>query len=56
VNARVGEIVIPPGKGGANGMVFDARQPLTGQRMVYIAIKPQNSDKFSQIAVPLTLK
>jgi hypothetical protein len=56
VNARFGEIVIPPGKGGANGMVFDARLPLTGQRMVYIAIKPQNSERFSQIAVPLTLK
>jgi hypothetical protein len=49
-------IVAPLGQGGANGMVYDARDlPLSGQRFVYIGIKPQNSKLFSQIAIPLTL-
>ena len=40
-----------------NGMVYDSKDlPLTGQRQVYIAIKPRNSKLFSQIVVPLTLK
>ncbi len=50
-------IVSPLGQGAANGMVYDAADlPLAGRPMVYIAIKPQNSRLFSQIAVPLTLK
>lgn len=52
-----GGLVRPAGKGIANGMVYDTRDlPLTGQRLVYLAIKPQSSDRFSQIAVPLTFK
>lgn len=50
-------LVAPPGRGMANGMVYDSQDlPLAGERLVYIAIKPQNSEFFSQIAVPLTLK
>jgi RNA polymerase sigma factor (sigma-70 family) len=42
---------------GRNGMIYDSRDlPLSGHRLVYIAIKPRNSKLFSQIAVPLTLK
>ena len=38
-------------------MVYDSRAlPLTGQPVLYLAIKPQNSDIFSQIAIPLTRK
>jgi RNA polymerase sigma factor (sigma-70 family) len=49
--------VTPPGQGIANGMVYDSQDlPLAGERLVYIAIKPQNAELFSQIAVPLTLK
>jgi RNA polymerase sigma factor (sigma-70 family) len=49
--------VAPPGQGIANGMVYDSQGlPLAGERLVYIAIKPQNSELFAQIAVPLTLK
>lgn len=48
-------IVTPPGDGGYNSMVYDTTTlPLAGQRTVYIAIRPQNSDRFSQIAIPLT--
>jgi len=37
-----------------NGMVYvTTALPLAGHSVVYIAIKPQNSDLFSQIAIPL---
>jgi len=50
-------LIAPPGQGSANGMVYDSQDlPLAGERLVYIAIKPQNAELFSQIAVPLTLK
>jgi RNA polymerase sigma factor (sigma-70 family) len=51
-------IVTPPGKGrGYNGMVYDTTElPLSQQTIVFIAVKPENANVFSQIAVPLTLK
>jgi RNA polymerase sigma-70 factor (ECF subfamily) len=43
--------------GSANGMVYDTTElPLSGHTVLYVAIKPQNSEKFSQIAIPLNLK
>jgi hypothetical protein len=50
-------VIRPPGWGGYNGMVYDSLAlPLRGRGEVYIAIKPENSDLFSQIVVPLGLK
>jgi hypothetical protein len=47
-------IITPPGWQGYNGMVYATQAlPLTGQPMVYIAIKPANSRLFSQIAIAL---
>jgi len=47
-------LITPPGWQGYNGMVYDTTAlPLAGHSVVYIAIKPQNSDLFSEIAVPL---
>ncbi len=47
-------IITPPGWQGYSGMVYDTTAlPLAGHLVVFIAIKPQNSDLFSQIAVPL---
>jgi hypothetical protein len=47
-------LITPPGWQGYNGMVYDTTAlPLAGHPVVYIAVKPQNSDLFSQIAVPL---
>ncbi len=48
--------VVPPplAPGGYNAMIYDSSLlPLDGQSVVYIAIKPQNSELFSQIAIPL---
>jgi RNA polymerase sigma factor (sigma-70 family) len=50
-------LISPLGKANDNGMVYDSTAlPLSGQTMVYIAIKPENAPRFSQVAVPLTLK
>lgn len=50
-------LVAPLGSGVLNGMVYDTSAlPLAGHFVVYVAIKPQNAELFSQIAVPLTLK
>jgi hypothetical protein len=51
-------IVTPPGKGrGYSGMIYDTTAlPLSKQAVVYIAIKPENSETFSQVAIPLNLK
>lgn len=47
-------IVTPPGFQGYNGMVYATTAlPLTGKAKVYLAIKPENSAVFSQIALPL---
>ena len=47
---------IPLNSSGYAGRVYDTTAlPLSGHSMVYIAIKPQNSNLFSQIAVPLDL-
>jgi hypothetical protein len=49
-------LLTPPGDGGYNGMVYDSTAlPLRGQKLVYVAIKPENATVFSQIAIPLTL-
>jgi hypothetical protein len=48
-----GGIVAPPGWQGYNGMVYDTVQILTaGHALVYIAVKPENSNLFKQIAIP----
>ena len=51
-----GGIVTPLGWQGYNGMVFASTAlPLSGHSVVYVAIEPQGSSLFSQIAVPLGL-
>jgi hypothetical protein len=46
--------ITPPGLGGYNGMIYDTTDlPLTSWKVVYIAVKPENSTLFSQIAMPL---
>ena len=48
--------ITPPGWQGYNGMFYDTTAlPLAGHSVVYIAIKPQNSNLFTQIAVRLDL-
>ena len=50
-------VVTPPGKADRNGMVYDTTElPLAAQDVVYLAIKPQNADVFTQIRIPLTRK
>jgi hypothetical protein len=50
-------IIKPLGDGAYNNMVYDTTAiDLSKQAFVFIAIKPQNSDVFSQIVVPLTKK
>ncbi len=50
-------LITPPADGGYNNMVYDTTQlPLAKRAAVYIAIKPQNSNRFSQIVVPLFRK
>jgi hypothetical protein len=47
-------IIQPPGEGGYNQMVYDTTGILLKNRStVYVAIKPENSKKFTQIAIPL---
>jgi hypothetical protein len=47
-------IITPPGWQGYNGMVYDnSTLPLAGHSEVYIAIKPENSNTFTEIAVPI---
>src|SRR5262249_519162 len=47
-------ITPPPGRGGYNNMVYDTTGlSLSGHSVVYIAIKPQNSNLFTEIAIPL---
>ena len=47
-------VVRPPGEGGYNGMVYDTTElPLAGQKLVYIAIRPEGVAQFSEVAVPL---
>src|SRR5262249_50351102 len=49
--------VAATGTGSATGMVYDTTElPLSGHTTLYMAIKPQNSERLSQIAIPLTLK
>src|SRR6267142_4459968 len=47
-------VITPPGWQGYNGMTYDISSlPLSGHSVVYIAIKPQNSNLFTEIAIPL---
>jgi hypothetical protein len=47
-------LITPPGNGPYNGMVYDTTALNTkNQSTVYVAIKPANSSRFTQIAVPL---
>jgi RNA polymerase sigma factor (sigma-70 family) len=49
--------IAPPGKQIRNGMVYDTTAlSLAGHTTLYIAIKPENATRFSQVAIPLTLK
>src|SRR5262249_15577246 len=49
-----GGTITPPDSGAYNAMWYDTtRLPLSGHSVVYIAIKPQDSDLFTQIAVPI---
>jgi len=46
--------VRPPGYGGYNGMVYDTTDlPLADREVLYLAIRPENSKRFSHIALPL---
>jgi PKD repeat protein len=46
--------ISPPGGGAYNNMVYDTTGiNMAGHSVVYIAIKPQNSDLFTEIAIPL---
>jgi len=47
-------VVQTEGHGGANGMEWaTTRLDLRGREKIYIAIKPQNSELFRQISIPL---
>ncbi len=47
-------VITPPDGGGYNGMEWSTNAiNLSGRTMVYIAIKPQNSALFRQIAIPV---
>lgn len=46
--------IAPPGWQGYNGMVYDTTAiNVSGKSLIYLAIKPQNSNLFSQVALPL---
>lgn len=45
----------PPGWQGYNGMFYDSTAlPLAGHDTLFLAIKPNNSSRFTQVIVPLT--
>jgi len=47
-------VVSPPSSGGYNGMIYRTTGiDVSGRSQVYIAIKPQNSNLFRQIVVPV---
>jgi len=47
-------VISPPGYQGYNNMVYDTKAiDLTGRSVIYLAIKPQNSSVFSQVAFPV---
>jgi hypothetical protein len=48
-------IITPPSSGGYNGMSWSTYSlNLSGQSLLYVAIKPQNSSLFRQIVIPLS--
>lgn len=50
-----GGTITPPGTGGYNNMSWSTTSiDLSGRSVLYVAIKPQNSSLFSQIAIPLS--
>ncbi len=49
-----GGLITPPGLGGYNGMTWESTAvDLSGKKIIYVAIKPQNSSLFREIAIPL---
>jgi methionine-rich copper-binding protein CopC len=47
-------IITPPDAGAYNAMWYDTTSlPLSGHSVVYIAVKPENSNLFTEIAVPI---
>jgi len=55
--AAPGGTVRPGQQANKDGMIYDTQAlPLAGHSVLYLAIKPQNSDVFSQVAIPLDLK
>jgi hypothetical protein len=50
-------IVTPPGEVGYNNMVYDTTElPVGTERYLFVAIKPQASEQFTQIVVPIRMK
>jgi len=50
---RTGGMVAPPGFQGYNGMVYTTTDiPLEGKQAVYLAIRPANAARFSQVELP----
>lgn len=48
-------VVTPPGYQGYNGMFYDTGSiNVAGRSVLYLAIKPQNTNLFAQVAVPLS--
>ena len=55
-DARAGGTVAPRGWQGYNGMLYTTNLlPLAGKKTLFLAIKPANSQRFSQIELPLTI-
>ncbi len=47
-------IVTPPSDNGYNGMVYETTAlPLEGRDVLFLAIKPENSDLFSRVSIPV---
>lgn len=48
-------VITPPNTGGYNGMTWSTNQlNLSGRSTLYVAIKPQNSNLFRQITIPIS--
>jgi hypothetical protein len=47
--------IVPAGSGGYNNVQYDTSAiPLSGQTVVYFAIKPQDSNVFTEVVVPIS--
>jgi len=55
IAAPGGTGIVPPGWGGYNGMYYSTNSiDVSGRSVMYIAVKPQNSSLFKQIAIPIS--